>query len=271
MKPRVFALMLSLLFLRDCGNSHSPLGHKDCAGYQLDNIYFTDTSRLVYQVFVQQIYEDSMAFSVEQIQAALDSMSVNLRKDSISFEVVGTRTGKYWIEHGVIDTFQLLPLSKISVANFESFTELDRRNALTLYLIPDNDQDFNGNAGVDVPSVHAAVQRQYIGTSSAIHELTHCLGCLHIHLSDMTDGYNTKTGDKVCDTPSCPELNADLTRFCAFMVPGLNKEKSDLVISNIMSSSASVCRRTITEGQAARIKKVTELNPSIRRCLKRAK
>lgn len=265
----ILSLIFVLLTIGKCDQGDRDPTRKECAGNVLDNIYFTDTTKLVYQVFIHQIYNDTLAYSVEQLQLALDSNAVELKKDSIYFEIIGTRAGEYWIQHNVIDSSEQLPLRRITVSNFESFIDLNRRNALNVYLVDDKVDDFRGSAGLDIPTVNCAVQRQYMESSSLVHELLHCLGCLHTHEPDMTDGLNTVTGDKVCDTPSSPQLTADLTRFCDFNIPGLSKRRSKELVTNLMSYSSAICRKTITKGQAARIKKATELNPSIRKTLKR--
>jgi len=270
---KVFCVLLFfILGIKSCEIDDRDPSPRDCLGYKLDKRFFDDTTKLIYKVFVHQIYHDSLAYTVEELQEAIDSFSDSeepntLNKENIFFKVIGTRSGEFWRNHNVIDSSEQLPLWKLSVSNFESFTDLNKKRCLNLYLTKNDYDDFKGSAGTDIPTVNCAVQRQYLWTSSTIHELLHCLGCLHTHESDMTDGLNTKTGDKVCDTPSSPELRPDLTRFCDFVIPGLSKRKSRILNTNLMSYSNSSCRNTLTTGQGSRIRRTTELNPQIYRTL----
>lgn len=244
-------------------NKEYNVDSKDCAVYKLDRFTFNDTSTLVYRVYIHQMYADSLKIPLEVFQLIFDSIGAGLKEEHIELEAIGTSAGNYWIQHKIIDSVDLMPIKKIDILNFESFA-INKKKALNLYIVPDQDSNYRGNATPDIPNMNCAVQRQYIYTST-IHELLHSMGCLHTYEEDGTNGLNTETGDKVCDTHSCPPLK-DI-KFCTYTIPGLDKKSSEILMCNLMSDSPTVCKRTITKGQGARIKKMIEYNPNLRQCV----
>lgn len=271
MLKTVFYFILCLFFascIKDKDTTQQDFSttvEKQCVVYKLDKRYYTDTDTLIYKVFVHQMYDKKYGYTVEELQTMVDSLKGCLTAERIDIKIIGTNVGSYWIEHHMLDTAELLPIKKINVLNFEVFTELNKRTALNVYIVPDDSGEYRGNATADVPNTNCAVQRQYI-EESFIHELSHSMGCLHTHEEDHTDGLNNTYGDKVADTHSSPVLNSQIVN-CMYQIPGLTPIESFTLMTNVMSYSNPVCRRTLTCCQGARLRKMPEYNPFLKKCL----
>lgn len=118
----------------------------------------------------------------------------------------------------------------------------------------------------DIPSRTLAIRIDFINSSSFTHEMGHCLGLLHIHQPDNTDGYNTTNGDLVCDTRS-GNLQDYVNGDCNYVGPEILPPDSPRKYEcNFMSYISPECRTCLTDGQIARMYSMIQNNTTLRKC-----
>ncbi len=157
-----------------------------------------------------------------------------------------------------IDSDALFDIGTDNEAN-QLFGTNNQANAINVYLV-NSGQTSSGivYAGLaqDIPSRNMIIDNDFVLTSTAPHELGHCLNLLHTHETyygvENINGSNCSTaGDKICDTPADPQLssfNVDVT--CNYTGGNGYSPLTD----NIMSYSRSACRDLFTDGQVAVMK-----------------
>lgn len=236
---------------------------RECKSYNLDKRIFSEGDTLVYSVCFHQLLPEKDRYTREQLEKYLKMTAEPLYKEKIQFHLYEVYEGFSYLELGVIDTFDKIPIKKNSTFNFEEYTFMDNPRCLNVYITQDKTNDFLGSAGDFIPDIHCAVQHWVINTSTLPHELMHALGCLHTFEPDITDGYSDETGDLVCDTPSSDNFGKHVNRFCSYTHPQKSEEEVEVLINNIMSNSPSHCRCTVTKGQGKKIKKTTQMNKSL--------
>lgn len=116
-----------------------------------------------------------------------------------------------------------------------------------------------------IPSRSIAIRKGFLVTSTITHEMLHCLGLIHVHQKDETNGYSIETGDLVCDTKS---INAEdfVDGNCNYVGPDLAPDVAAKYECNLMSYIKSDCRSCLTEGQAKRVKFVIQGVDILREC-----
>lgn len=149
---------------------------------------------------------------------------------------------------------------------------VDGKLPIVIYVYGDSQPYLTGrNAGIkgkaaDIPSRTLAIRNSFVNSSTITHEVGHCLGLLHIHQPDYTDGYNTMTGDLVCDTKS-GSLAKFVTGDCNYVGPEISPPDTPRKYEcNFMSYISPECRTCLTDGQIARMYSMIQNTTTLRRC-----
>ena len=163
-------------------------------------------------------------------------------------------------------------------------------DAINMYVF-DNDGDSNvsGQAG-GVGLNFFAIKAEFCNTmyNTAVHEISHCLGLLHIQTKDKTNGFSNLTGDGICDTPSSPSLLGLVDENCELkdhweelvkdfsytnegndysILHKLTKEQFYIITHNVMGYANQVCRINFTEQQIRRMRKSIEVSSDLKKCI----
>jgi len=110
-----------------------------------------------------------------------------------------------------------------------------------------------------------AVRYSYLNTSTLTHEMLHCLGLIHVHQKDTSDGYNVESGDLVCDTRAVSAEDF-VDGDCNYVGPDISPDNPSKYECNLMSYINADCRKCLTEGQAKRVKFEIQGKDILRKC-----
>lgn len=163
------------------------------------------------------------------------------------------------------------------------------QDAINMYVFSEPIGVLAGQAGgYGIPFLGVNINFMSPNYNSDIHELGHVFGLYHTHTFDNTSGLNSYTGDKVCDTPTSPNLLGLVNPNCDLYPNFLNKaneyeldepsimvsrlktmpkESLETIIHNIMGYSYGECRDEFTEQQIKRMRKTIETSIDLRRCV----
>lgn len=217
--------------------------------YKLDGSSFGEETHLVVNVTVHELLEDSMRYPMHIYDSLVSKLSNTYELANISYRLKA------------VNCCRTMPYMTVtSISKYAAFN--NDKNSLNLYILPDDTLDYRG-AAVGIPSTTCAIQRAWIGTSTACHEFGHMQGLKHIHEPDKTDGYNIIYGDQICDTPSPDDTGLPLTECFKKLLHKTDAE-STIILNNIMSYSYYICRTNITLVQAARIRLAYEMNNELK-------
>lgn len=213
--------------------------------YKLDGTSFDDHTHLVVNVVIHELLEDSMRYPMFVYDSLIANLSRTFELSNISYRLK------------TVNCCKVVPYMTVtSIAKYASLTNDPK--ALNLYILPDDTLDYRG-AAVGVPSTTCAIQRAWIGTSTACHEFGHMQGLKHIHEPDKTNGYNIVYGDQICDTPSPSEGGIPFSE-CFKKLFHKTDQESLVLLTNIMSYSNYICRQNITLVQAAKVRLSYEMS-----------
>lgn len=229
---------------------------QDCiSAYKLDKLYFDENDTLNFRLNIVSLLDKDNDFCLELYDSLFTYINaIYERHVLISFK-----------KNAIIHEGYSKYLSVNDVAMLAE--EYGSDTAITLYIFPDSKNDYTG-AAADVPSKDFAVERAYVLTSTVAHELGHCLGLLHLHEPDTSaTGYNSESGDKVCDTPKSIAYAQSISKLCSGVINGHTESESFVILHNILSYSYLHCRDQITYQQAQRIRRTVELNKELRKCM----
>jgi hypothetical protein len=262
-------LLLSLIFFYSCNpqykSSSSFHTHtQECAiAYDLNDGFFTDNDTLVFSVrFIYFMNGDTTLYTREQLEEKLvltnsKFSSAKVKFILYNFENVFEKPS----DKLKISTESAKKLTRYDISNFKFFAlMLNEPHVINIYIYNEPDKtDFAGVAG-NIISDYLAIRKDYFdaGTKTLEHELGHCLGLLHVHQFDETDGFNSVTGDKVCDTPSYFSLSGKVNKECDLIGRTEINQIDSIHIKNIMSYSYPFCRNEFTRGQIERMRWVIE-------------
>ena len=137
--------------------------------------------------------------------------------------------------------------------------EYNKEGVFNIYIYGDNQPYMTGElqsvrgraAGILSRSI--AVRHAYISSSTIIHEMLHCLGLIHVHQNDPTDGFNTEKGDLVCDTQAI-NIEEYTTGDCNYIGPHMEGDIPEKYTCNIMTYVKAECRNCLTDGQIDRVR-----------------
>lgn len=125
-------------------------------------------------------------------------------------------------------------------------------------------------AALHIPSTIMFIREEVSHTSITTHEMLHCLGLYHMFTrpDDSEKGYDSSTGDFVCDTPKS-DGGAKISLSCNYFPVDSNYtlEEMELMATNYMSYSPAHCLDTMTVGQVDKVFKTIELTPALTDCL----
>ena len=130
------------------------------------------------------------------------------------------------------------------------------------------DTKWNGVAS-GIPGTVLGVINTKISTSTLPHEMGHLLGLKHVFEKDDTDGYNSMTGDNICDTGSF-NLMDNRTIDCGYVGKArYTEEDLKVLIPNYLNYNAEFidCRDTFTHVQNLAIRWNIENFPQLYSCL----
>lgn len=213
--------------------------------YKLDGSSFDEHTHLIVNVVIHELLEDSMRYPMAVYDSLISKLSKTYELSNVSYRLKA------------VNCCKVVPYMTVtSIAKYASFTNDPK--ALNLYILPDDTLDYRG-AAVGIPSTTCAIQRAWIGTSTACHEFGHMQGLKHIHEPDKTDGYNVIFGDQICDTPSPDDSDIPFSDCFRKLLHKTDKE-SLILLNNIMSYSHYICRQNITLVQAAKVRLSYELS-----------
>jgi len=126
-----------------------------------------------------------------------------------------------------------------------------------------------GSAG-GIPSTFFAVRKSYLTTMTVAHEAGHAMGLYHIDTYDPdSTGSSSKTGDRVCETPSTIRLRENVSTNCLYTGDrNYTPEEIKIITCNIMSDVYAKCRGCFVDGQIQRMKWVLEQSADLRATIK---
>ena len=133
---------------------------------------------------------------------------------------------------------------------------------INVFVYPDDRRINFSGAAVDIPSHSFCVKEKYLCSSTASHEIGHCLGLYHTHTKGKGQGWTT--GDFVCGTLNAESLFST-TRYgyigyvssdCRYTgrLGDLSQDEHDENISNVMSYSKPECRDKFHLDQGKRMR-----------------
>ena len=140
--------------------------------------------------------------------------------------------------------------------------------ALSVMVYPPSRANSPG-AAVDIPSTAYSIQSQFLGYSTSVHELGHCLSLYHTHQPDPTDGRNYHYGDKICDLPHHPPLigNQEECKRILDEQTTLSEEEKQDILQNWMTYIEFVCRDSFSQDQIDRMRWTIENSSDLRRAM----
>ena len=226
---------------------------KECLEvYKLDGTHFADDAHLVVNVVFNELLVDSMRYPMEVYDSVISNLNQTYALANISYRLKAVNCCN--------------PVPYITVTSISKYAkQYNDPKALNIYILPDDTLDYRG-ASVSIPSIACGIQRAWIGTSTACHELGHMQGLKHIHEPDKTNKYNIKYGDQICDTPSPTEDHLELPD-CFRKLFDKTTDESLVILRNTMSYSFYICRTNLTLIQAAKIRLAYELNTELKGCI----
>ena len=257
---RILFILVTFLFLTACANKKISGPTEDCAtSYTLDDPEKEMEGILVAKVrFV--FFADSVdTVSLEYVRMSLDAMNALLKSTNKQFELdeieVVCSPNKHNMQNFVQHAFDM---NKDGVFNVYIYDDVQPR-------MPSYKKNVRGEAA-DIPSRTMAIKRAYLNTSTLAHEMLHCLGLLHVHQADKTDGYTIHSGDLVCDTKS-GNVEEYVTEECKYIGPEIALPDDPRKYEcNLMSYISADCRNCLTEKQLDRVDFMIQNTSSLREC-----
>lgn len=279
---------------------------EDEAAYELSEVFFKEDEVLTFRLNIvyftnqEQGFDSTYFFNrIKEINAFFADNKTGIQFKLSYLNIVHTSPIE---SNGALPYIEKIEKLKNDGEKFENLREkftlnhfkfwhllYGKKNTINLYVFQEPLNEVAGQSG-GIGSVFCAVNFNFINKSfnSDVHELGHCLGLLHTHTQDKTNGYNSFTGDKVCDTPASPNLlglvnsNCELykdyqDRYNSFInskyendpkvLAKLPKDDLRVTLSNIMSYSYPNCRIEFTEEQIRRMRKTIETSSDLRNCV----
>lgn len=257
---KIFKLFLLFLLLISCAKQDTPRNTEDCAtSYTLDDPKKEMEGVLKAKVrFV--IFKDSLSvIDTNYILNSLDLLNKLLYATNKQFE---------------IDTIEssFLPFGHDMQSFLYHAQLLNKDNVFNVYIysvdqprMPSYKKNVKGDAA-DIPSRSIAIRSVFLNTSTFAHEMLHCLGLLHVHQPDSSDGYTISSGDLVCDTKAF-NVEEYVSEECKYsgpdIIPPDNPEHYEC---NIMSYIPSSCRNCLTDKQLDRVNFIIQNTSFLREC-----
>lgn len=240
--------------LQDCGTSYS----FDDPKLQMDKELH---AKIRYVVFLD---------STEVVDTALIYSSLNTINTQLSEQTFGGELRLHFDLDEIVsicseDKKRDLPsfIKHASMYNKEKVFNIYVYGNEQPYMIGEDSLVRGRAAGI--PSRTLAIRKSFLSTTTITHEMLHCLGLIHVHQKDATDGYNIENGDLVCDTKA---INAEdfVNGDCNYVGPDLSPDTPLKYECNLMSYIKADCRMCLTEGQAKRVKFVIQGTDILREC-----
>ena len=136
-----------------------------------------------------------------------------------------------------------------SISDFAlNASKYEKYGVITLLIYHTEHRVFNGIA-IGAPGNVIAVHASKVGAETLVHEMGHALGLLHTFEADSSDGYNSRTGDAICDTPSYDVMRLRVNFECKHVgEPMFSEEELSVIIPNYQSYTGK-CRDSFTPVQ----------------------
>jgi hypothetical protein len=207
--------------------------------------------------------DSSLTFTPQSENAMLNELNDFFNPHQIFFNSVGVNfiDNTNYVTTSESETNQLVAID-------------NNPNALNYYIVDElwDVFDDNGNfvgfvagTAVNIPSNHLVIRNDRVLTTTAPHEVGHCLDLLHTHETnrgvETINGSNcSAAGDLVCDTPADPRLRPTINVNWSCEYDGTGGYNP--LTNNIMSYSFDFCRDEFTSGQGWRMRQAI-LNNSL--------
>lgn len=265
---KIFKLFILLLFLISCSKSEQ-LSTNDCGtAYSFDDPKKEMEKDL--HAKVRFIYFTENSDTLNLLDSLYIVNSLNLLNNQLSEATFG---GELSLNFS-LDSIKVIK-SKEKSEDMPSFIKhaslYNKENVFNIYIYSNNQPYMVGEEigvrgrAAGIVSKTLAIRYGYLNTSTLTHEMLHCLGLIHVHQPDNTDGYNIDNGDLVCDTKS---INAEdyVDGECNYVGPNLSPDDFHKYECNLMSYVHTDCRKCLTEGQAKRVKFEIQGKDILRKC-----
>lgn len=204
---------------------------------------------LVIKIKVSKIIKDP----IQELDVALAGRMINrLNKD---FNKHG-----YYFYLAKVETFLNERFYKEGISSYEDHVDKYQENGYLNVFFYENSHSGFSAAARNIPSIAFATKEGYADTSTASHEMGHCLGLFHTH-TQGGDGY--KKGDFICGTPYADLFNEEpfgylgyVSSDCRYTGPlgNLPQEAHDKNIRNLMSYGLAKCRNELVKDQIDKIR-----------------
>lgn len=257
---KIFHLFLLFLLVISCNKQDSFRNTEDCAtSYALDDpqkeMEGILTAKIRFVVFKDSIQAIDTQTILESIKLLNNYMYATNKK----FELDTIETSFLPFRHEMQSfLYHAQLLNKDAVFNVYVYSSENPR-------LPSYKKNIKGEAA-DIPSRSVAMREDYLLTSTFAHEIGHCLGLLHVHQQDDTDGYTITSGDLVCDTKAF-DVEKYVGQDCKYTGPDIiAPDKASNYECNIMSYIPSACRNCLTDKQLDRIDFIIQNTSSLREC-----
>lgn len=214
-----------------------------------NNLALTFNVRIIY--FEEEVTEWLVYDSKEKDVKILNNLNTSFAKQGITFV----------LKESNVD------VNSASINEFLAhYTDYEQEGALTIIVYSNSfGATYNGIAS-GVPGLVLGILNEKINTTTLPHEMGHLLGLAHIFEKDDTDGLNSSTGDKICDTPEYNIMH-NITNECAYMGPGkYTEEELKTIIPNYLNYNAENpydCRDKFTPVQGLAMRWYVENFPSL--------
>lgn len=196
----------------------------------------------------------------------LDNLNAYYSGSNISYVLLGTD----YIDE---DKYDLMSYNDIAKKNANGlFTTNSHSNAIDIYIISNGQNlkyekngiiyTINGLAA-DIPATALFLRNNCYQTTTAAHEVGHCLGLFHTHhgtaegeagIPELVNGSNSSTaGDFITDTPADPNIWDGAGNYIGKDLTDANGEQYNPDPYNLMSYSGHKFRNKITPKQCERI------------------
>ena len=260
--------IVMLLGIGWCEKKNLPIYQKmTCdTDYALNETFYDPDEELTLKISIHWFSDTIGEIDYAAIDTAKEILNEMFEDAHIQFEIEST-------QEIVGEEKQDMP-SYIKHARY-----YDYESSINIYIYGDQQLNFPesrkgvvGAAG-GIPSTFFAIRKSWLKTVTVSHEMGHVLGCFHIDTPDIdSTGSSSKSGDRVCDTPSSINVAEEVTSNCIYKGEReYTQEELKIITCNIMSDAYAKCRGCFTEGQIQRMKWVIENSLDLRNCIKEPK